>query len=245
MKRLLIPFSFVVICMNAYSQDYASVSNEKEYQLERIDEIQKEVKKLEKNIKHSKKSLQKGDSEKRVAERQLQLLRERQDNNREMHADVLASMRGYNLEALEDKIDLLEKDHNKLGRDNARKSKSIARKRAQIEKLEQEILVLEGGIENNEDRMDIKMNEIQDTREIIVGNALESKTERLALLSKDYDKLMDEEEKMRMKIGKIDDSMIRSESELRMSESQKSYLQKEEKEVRKSIKQVNNESRSY
>jgi len=245
MKRLLIPILSVVVSMNAFAQGYASNTSDKQYQTERLSEIEKDVKKLDRTIRHSQKSLKKADTEKRVADRQLEMLRERQDNNREMHSDVLASMKGYNLEALEDKIDLLEKDNNKLGRDNARKSKSIARKRAQIEKLEQEILVLEGNIQNNDYRMNDKLEEIQNTREIIVKNALESKTERLSLLSKDYDKLLEEEEKMRMKIGRIEDGMIRSESELQISESQKSYLLNEEKEVQRIINAPVQESRSY
>lgn len=244
MKYLLIPF-FAFLTMSLAAQTTSSVSYDNAYQSERVSEINKDLKKIDREIKHTQKSLKKQDSDKRIAERELQMLRERKANNREMYADVQASMRGLNLEALEDKIDLLEKDHRKLGRDNQRKAKAIARKKAQIQKLEQEIYVLEEGIDNNEDRMEMKMNEVNSTREIIVENALESKTDRLADLSKDYDKLNKEEEKLRMKIGKMEDDMFRKEAEIQSNKSQIQILNKEKENMDRAMKTSVKDMQSY
>lgn len=209
----------------------ASLSAESIELLEkRTAEIDKEIHKLERSEARNERLIQSKAEILRTAERELEYIKKAQEENVQETAYVKSQMDGLDYEALQEKIDRLEKERSKQQRKNNHAANAIVRKKAQIEKLLAEIDVLESQIDSGEDVIDEKTQEIHDTQEQITNNALEAKYEKVNELADELSSLKAKQKREEKKIANAQDAIADAESDNRSAEQRKEALLNEKKQ---------------
>lgn len=149
----------------------------------------------------------------RTYEREISFVREQQQRTEEQANELRAEIRGHDLEALQDEVDRLDRDQRKLERDNHKADRAILRKKAKIERLLNEIDMMENTIVDNGRRIEEKEVEKSAAQEEIVAYGPVSKNERIRELEDERASLENHKKRIERKKGHAQDEIYESQSE--------------------------------
>lgn len=207
--------------------DNAAAAYDRELILERQTEIEKELRKIDRLIDRNARTVRNEELDIRAFQREIDYLQQKEDANIAATEELQRQIAGHDLNALEDRIERIEKEQRQLERSNERAQRSITRKRAQIEKLQNEIRVLEGDITKNNDTFDERESEKQDTRQEIVAYALVTKNERIAELQNERRSIISSRERIERRRDRSRDDIYKAESEMEALNVQRKSLMNE------------------
>lgn len=204
----------------------------------RVSEINKELQKMDRTLLRVAREQKVKEQIVRESERELSYNRQKQQERTRRIATLKTEMSGYDLQALNDKIDRIEKEQSRLDRQKRNDAQSIVRKRAQIEKLLGEISMLETRIETNEQTIERKEEEIQDTQEVITQNGLVAKQAEIDAIDKELESLKSAENRLQRKQDQSKDSVSESENRIQALEIQRKMLLNEKLSKEQMLHQV-------
>lgn len=207
--------------------DNAAAAYDRELIRERQNDIEKELRKIDRLLDRNAKTLRNEELDIRAFQREIDYLKQKEDANVSATEELQRQIAGHDLNALEDRIDRIEKEQRQLQRQNERAQRAITRKRAQIEKLQNEIRVLEGDIVKNDDTYEQRESEKQDTREEIVAYALVTKNERIAELQNERRSLISSRERIERRRDRSRDQVYEAENEMEALKVQRKSLLQE------------------
>jgi chromosome segregation ATPase len=207
--------------------DNAAAAYDRELILERQTEIEKELRKIDRLIDRNARTVRNEELDIRAFQREIDYLQQKEDANVAATEELQRQIAGHDLNALEDRIARIEKEQRQLKRSNERAQRAITRKRAQIEKLQNEIRVLEGDISKNNDTFDERESEKQDTRQEIVAYALVTKNERIAELQNERRSIISSRERIERRRDRSRDDIYKAESEMEALNVQRKSLMNE------------------
>jgi len=204
----------------------------------RVSEINKELQKMDRTLLRVAREQKVKEQIVRESERELSYNRQKQQERTRRIATLKTEMEGYNLQALNDKIDRIEKEKSKLDRQSRNDAQSIVRKKAQIEKLLGEISMLESRIATNEETIDRKEEEIHDTQDVITQNGLVAKQAEIDAIDKEIQALKSTENRLQRKQDQSQDSVSESENRIQALEIQRKMLLNEKMAKEQMLNQV-------
>lgn len=204
----------------------------------RVTEINKELQKMDRTLLRVARDQNTKEQIVRESERELSYNRMKQLERSERIAYLNREMSGYDLDALNEKINRIEHEKNKLDRQSRNDAQAIVRKKAQIEKLLGEISMLESRIVTNGESMDRKEEEIQATQEVITQNGLVSKQTEIDTIEKEIEALKAAENRLQRKRDQSQDSVSESENRIKALEVQRKMLLNEKNSKEQLLNQV-------
>ena len=204
----------------------------------RVSEINKELQKMDRTLLRVAREQKAKEQIVRESERELSYNRQKQQERTRRIATLKTEMEGHNLQALNDKIDRIEKEKSKLDRQSRNDAQSIVRKKAQIEKLLGEISMLESRIATNEETIDRKEEEIHDTQDVITQNGLVAKQAEIDAIDKEIQALKSTENRLQRKQDQSQDSVSESENRIQALEIQRKMLLNEKIAKEQMLNQV-------
>ncbi|MBI1266724.1 MAG: hypothetical protein GC193_04735 [Cryomorphaceae bacterium] len=204
----------------------------------RVSEINKELQKMDRTLLRVAREQKVKEQIVRESERELSYNRQKQQERTRRIATLKTEMEGHNLQALNDKIDRIEKEKSKLDRQSRNDAQSIVRKKAQIEKLLGEISMLESRIATNEETIDRKEEEIHDTQDVITLNGLVAKQTEIDAIDKEIQSLKSAENRLQRKQDQSQDSVSESENRIQALEIQRKMLLNEKVAKEQMLNQV-------
>ncbi|MFM1931463.1 MAG: hypothetical protein RL226_766 [Bacteroidota bacterium] len=240
MKTLILLSFCTILAASSIAQQTPSIpvgSYTSEEYKSRVSEINKELAKMDRALVREARAQRQKEQQMRDAERELEYNRLKQEEKEKHIAQLRSDMAGWDLDALEEKIARLSRERSKLDRQAKNDAQAIIRKKAQIEKLLAEIAMLEQRIDSNEQVIDQKDNEIQQTEEIITSNALVTRQAEIDQLEDDIEALKAQESRLIRKKDQSADGISEAEHRIRALEIQRKLLQ-EEKRQKEQLLQV-------
>ncbi len=225
-------FVFFIFTSVLAQQQYPVLENavetaDREAKLQRTKEIERELDKIERSIDRNLKVVRNREADVRSYERELSFAQEQQQRAESSANSLRAEIRGHDLDALKDEVDRLDRDQRKLERVNHKAERAIVRKKAKIERLLNEIGIMDNTIVDNGHRIEEKESEKAAAQNEIVAYGLVSKNERIRELDNERASLESKKKRIERKKGRAQDEIYASESENEAMQIQRRNLMME------------------